>query len=148
MPEGVCVKISFSMAAANVSALVGLGLQTVAAAWLAKLELRKGYIAAQRQRQIDALKYAIKDRERLIDEVLAQTRETNAILAKGAPEGTPDRYSLKDAVASYVKQIEELALKKEDFKEEVTEEFPALGLVGAIILIIVGGLLQIPLVMK
>jgi hypothetical protein len=36
----------------------------------------------------------------------------------------PDRYSLKDAVASYVKQIQELALKKEDFKEEVTEEFP------------------------
>ena len=87
MPEGVCVKISFSMAAANVSALVGLGLQTVAAAWLAKLELRKGYIAAQRQRQIDALKYAIKDRERLIDEVLAQTREQTQFLQRARQRG-------------------------------------------------------------
>lgn len=136
------------MTAATLSALAGLGLQTIAAAWLVKLELQKGFIARQRQQRIDDLKVAIKDRERLIQEVIAQTKATNALLAKGAPPGTPIRYSLEEAVASYVRQIDELERKREELKDVVAEEFPELRLVGAIILIVIGALLQVPLILK
>jgi hypothetical protein len=133
----------------NTSALIGLGLQTAAAVWLVKLELRKGHVEDQRQRHIDALRHAIKDRERLIDEVIVETKATNARLAQGAPKGQPDRYSLEEAVASYRQQIDGLARNKEDLRDAfTTEESPALGLVGAIILIIVGALLQVPLLLK
>lgn len=133
---------------ASVLALDGLGFQTVAAAWLLKLELQKGRIAAQRQRRVDDLKFAIKAREHLIEEVIAQTRATNALLAQGAPPGTPDRYSLEEAVASYVKQIDELERNREELKDVVAEEFPEGRLLGAMLLIIIGALLQIPLIMK
>ena len=136
------------MTAANFLALIGLGLQTIAAAWLVKLELQKGRIAAQRQRRIDDLKYAIKAREHLIEEVISQTKATNALLAQGAPTGTPDRYSLQEAVASYAKQVRDLERKREDLKDEVSDEFPELRLLGAIILIIIGALLQVPLILK
>ena len=137
-----------SVTTANVLALAGLGFQTIAAAWLGKLELRKGRFVAQKQRRIDDLKFAIKDRERLIEEVIAQTKATNALLAQGAPRGTPDRYSLEEAVASYAKQIDELERNKEELKDDVAEEFPELSLLGAIVLIVIGALLQIPLIMK
>ena len=137
-----------SVTAANLLALAGLGLQTIAAAWLVRLELQKGRIARQRQQRIDDLKFAIKDRERLIEEVIAQTRATNALLARGAPPETPDRYSLEEAAANYVKQIDELERKREELKDVVAEEFPELRLLGAIILIVIGALLQVPLILK
>jgi hypothetical protein len=140
--------IVISVTAANLLALTGLGLQTIAAAWLVKLEFQKGYIARHRQQRIDDLKFAIKARERLIEEVIAQTRATNALLAQGAPPGTPNRYSLTEAVASYVKQIDELERKREELKDVVAEEFPELRLLGAIILIVIGALLQVPLILK
>jgi len=137
------------MTAINALALVGLGLQTVAAVWLVKMELQKGRIVVKRQRLIEDLKYTIKDRESLINEVIAQTRTTNALLGRGAPKGTPDRYSLEEAVASYRQQIDDLVRKKEVLRDEPgPEEFPELRLLGAIILVIVGALLQIPLILK
>jgi hypothetical protein len=129
-------------------ALIGLGLQTIAAAWLVKLELQKGRFAAERQRRIDDLKFAIKARERLIEEVVSQTRATNALLARGAPPGTPDRYSLEEAASSYVKQIDELERNRQELKDDAAEEFPELRLLGAIVLIVIGSLFQVPLILK
>lgn len=137
------------MTAINLSALVGLGFQAIAAVWLVKLEIQKGRIIAKRHKVIEDLKYAIKVRKRLVDEVITQTKATNELLRQGAPKGTPDRYSLDEAVASYVHQMDDLARKIEDLKEEsVPQEFPELSLLGAAILIIVGMLLQIPLTVK
>jgi len=137
------------MTPVNVSALVGLGLQALAAVWLVKLEIQKGFIARQRQKSLEDLKYAIKVRKRLIDEVVAQTKATNETLRQGAPKETPDRYSLDEAVASYVHQMADLTREIEDLRDEpMPEEFPELRLLGAAILIIVGMLLQIPLTLK
>jgi hypothetical protein len=81
-------------------------------------------------------------------EVIAQTKATNAALAEGAPAGTPDRYLLEDAVASYVQQNKDLERKKEEFKDHVSDAFPELGLLGAAVLISLGARLQVPLILK
>jgi hypothetical protein len=133
----------------TIAAVLGLVLQAVAAVWIVKLEIRKGRIRAHKQKLIEDAKYARNQRKIAIDEVITQTKATNELLGRGAPKGTPDRYSLDEAVASYVHQMGDLTVQIENLKEErEVEEFPELTLLGTAILVIFGALLQIPLIFK
>jgi hypothetical protein len=129
--------------------VIGIVLQAFAAVWLVNLELRRGRFAADRKARLNQLQAAIGARQEASKVVVKQTQEANELLRKGMPEGTPDRYSIEQAIASYATQIASLEQTAKKVEAEASPvEFPELGLVAVILMIVVGAVLQLPAALR